>query len=163
MKSIIFGFSKPVKRTILSALISKIERREFSHVYIRFAEPILGLDMVFQASGLSLNLLTFAEFNKHSKPVEEYELPVTMDEFLLFWAQMLHSLGKPYSVKQLLRILCNKVFGLQSVGDAENAQICSEAAARMAMLFHIEVDYDLDYITPSDFNKLCKLKLQRVL
>lgn len=161
MSSVIFGFSKPVNFNLLSAAIEAVEKRPFSHCYVRFKEPVSQKDVVFQASGLVVNMCLFETFRTEHIPVEEFELPVTDSEFAALWNEVLSELGVSYSVLQLIYILINKLVRTKT-GDAPG-EICSKLAAQVSTILGLPVSGDLSYETPSDFEKFCSQHMQRVL
>lgn len=155
---LIFGFSKPKSEAILSTLIRKIEKREFSHAYIRLVEPA-GNEVIFQASGLSVNLLLASKFDEIEDIIEEYELILPNPDI---WSYILSKLGTPYSIVQLFRIFIYKISGIKIGRDGVSREICSELVARLCFDMGISIPGDLDYTTPSDLQKFCAATMKRV-
>lgn len=151
---IIFGFSRPKKERILSKIIRSVEKRPFSHSYVRFNDPT-GLDVIFQASGLAVNLCSIENFLQIETIVEEYEIEIDDSKIQSTWEHVVNQLGTPYSILQLFWILINKILGLEISHNNGNAVICSETSARFCIYLGILVPGDLDYETPSDFQKFC--------
>lgn len=160
--NIIIGFSKPRRSTILSKLIAKVEAREFSHAYVRFNCPLVNVPLVFQASGMSVNLVSANRFFKKSESVLEYILPINDAQLKLFWVFMGDNLGVSYSIKQLVQILWFKVSGKRGKANGSTGYICSELAANLLTYFKVAPIENLDYVTPSDLEKICAKHLERV-
>lgn len=158
---IVFGFSRPQKELPLSILIQLVEKRPFSHAYVRLIDPT-GLNVVFQASGLVVNLVSFANFQAVEVIVEEYELDVTDDQYKELWTYIISKLGTSYSITQLFSILLNKLTGLKIYDNGATKEVCSELAARTLTFLGKSVPGDLDYETPSDFNKFCASNLTKL-
>lgn len=158
---IVFGFSRPKQERVLSKLIRCIEKRDFSHSYVRLSDPS-GLDIIFQASGLAVNLCLAENFRKDETIVEEYEITLDDSSKEVVWEYVMDQLGKPYSVNQLIWILIKKVFGIRLSHNDDDSVICSENSARLAIFVGLMVSEDLDYETPSDFQKFCALNMKKV-
>jgi hypothetical protein len=151
---VVFGFSRPKKELPLSVLIRAVEKRPFSHVYVRFQEPS-GVEMVFQASGLEVNLITYDHFKQFEQVIEEYELDGTGCD-LAIWEFVLGHLGVKYSVMQLVYIAIRKLTGFKTGHNGASEVVCSELAARLCDYMGVESSMDPDYVTPSDFQKFCQ-------
>lgn len=158
---IIFGFSRPQKELPLSVLIRQVEKRLFSHAYMRLMDPI-GLEVVFQASGLAVNLMSLTNFKAMEIIVEEYELEITDDQYQELWTYIISRLGVSYSILQLFSLLLYKLIGVKVYDNGETGEICSELAARTCTFLGKPVPGDLDYETPSDFREFCTNNLDKL-
>jgi len=139
----------------LSDLIRKIEKRPYSHAYVRMTDPYNARDVVFQATGAGVNKCNFDIFTGHNLPVKEYEINCTEAEFKEIWTWLSDKLGIPYSRMQIFWIFVKKVFrvsGKTRNGDGEF--ICSELAAKTLKIKGIQLPKYEDEITPSDLDKL---------
>src|SRR5690606_4322873 len=96
------GFSRG--RGIIAWLIQLLTRSKISHTYLRVKSPT-NIDMVFQASGLTVNIETYQHFLTHADVVDEIALEIP-DELYAEGEEFLWSeLGKPYGMKQLIGYL----------------------------------------------------------
>src|ERR1039457_1974261 len=140
---LVFGFSKAKGFDVLSKIIEIEEKRPFSHDYMRLSEPT-GVEVVFQATGLAVNLDSFDGFRTVETVVEEYEIELTGPQYLNVWHYILGKLGAPYSIMQLVRILIKKLTGIK-LGNDGQSEICSELATQMCEFLHIEGHTDSSY------------------
>jgi len=153
---LIVGFSHGNK--FLSKIISELTDSNISHCYLR--APVNGVDMVFQASGLSVNIESWEIFQLQHEIVEEYETELEADIIIPL---MLAEMGKPYAMKALFGYLW--VIFCQQLGftvtnpffDGNQAYVCSEFVCKM-----IGVNDALENITPEDLRKLCAIAYKRI-
>lgn len=155
---IIVGFSRAKSPwRVGSRIILDVEKRNYSHVYVRFAHEITGMQIVYQASLGMVNAYNFDLFKEHNVIVEEYLLETTGKaqdiDFLVFLQK---NLGKPYSKFAILFISIKKLFKIEVKYNDNNEQfICSELAFKIINIVKPEIEFsNSDYITPSDLNKL---------
>lgn len=160
---VVFGFARPKSEAILSKVIRWVEKRPFSHAYIRLIDPYSKQDVILQASGLSVNLILLDYFDQEEIRVEEFQVDVDDSKQLDVWNYVLSRLGISYSVLQLFRIGLKKLFGGSYGDNGEQAEICSELAARMCEYLGTPISGDLDYETPSDFEEFCVTHFKRIL
>lgn len=158
---IIFGFSRPNTEKLLSKLIRWVDKRPFSHSYVRFSDPA-GLDIIFQASGLAVNICSIENFLQIETIVEEYEIEINDCKEYDIWKYVINQLGKPYSIAQLFSILIKKIIGLEIGHNNDTAVVCSEESARFCIFLGFLVPGDIDYETPSDFQKFCFANMKKV-
>jgi len=158
------GFSRASSMWKLgSAAIQLAEKRNFSHVYIRYICPITQVDIIAQASKGYVNEINVAHFLEHNVIVEEYKLDCSSKQFndvLLFIKQ---HLGVKYSQLQILVIAIKKLFNFSiPIDNKDMGFICSEFAARVCQIHGIRTPSYLEDYTPSDLNTLIKdIKLER--
>ena len=159
--NLIFGLSRHTSKfNIVSKIIELVEKKPYSHCYVRFT--LKNTDMIFQASGLQVNMMSYDEFCSINTPVYEYEaeLADTNHRALIQW--MLKKLGKPYSVAQLLRILLYKATGLKLGSDGQ-AEICSQLVTQLCQFLGLEQNVDADYNDPAAFQEFCATNMKRIL
>jgi hypothetical protein len=161
--TLIFGLSKRTSSwNLLSRFIEFAENRPFSHCYVRFQEPS-GIEVVFQASGLAVNLVSFADFCSIETPVQEYQIEVSPEQGITMWQYVLNKLGTPYSVMQLFRIFIYKLTGLE-LGDDGQSEVCSELVTQLCQFLGIEnAAVDADYTDPAAFQAFCIKNMKRTL
>lgn len=165
MKKIIIGFSRAKSPwAIGSTLIQVSEKRNFSHAFIKYEDPITGLIMVSQASHGMVHDCYIDEFLKANIIVEEYEIDCTDDQWLDFYTFNRKNQGVKYSTTQLFGLAVVKLFHIKlwfSNGDKEF--ICSEWAGRVCSILNKPMPNSLDDMTPSHLRQhLLDLGIQRI-
>lgn len=150
MNSVVFGFSRARDWwRIGSTIIMLTEKRAYSHCYVRFGSKI------FQASHGKVNLIDYDQFVQANIIAEEWEFDCESELYLKVLRHCNQSLGTPYGYVQLLCIAVKKLFHFAlPVNNKESQEICSEFAARCAQMLGVEGPTNLDYCTPSDFQRL---------
>ena len=165
MKKIIIGFSRAKSPwAIGSKVIQEAEKRNFSHAFIKYEDPVTGLIMISQASHGMVHDCYIDEFLKSNIIVEEYEIDCTDTEWLDFYIFNRKHQGVKYSMTQLLGLSIVKLFRIKlwfKNGDAEF--ICSEWAARICKIVNKPMPNELDAITPSNLREiLINLQIRKV-
>jgi hypothetical protein len=152
---IIIGFSKarsPWK--VGSKIIQEGERRDYSHVYVKYKDYLTNVVLITQASHGMVNEMESSIFNDHNIVVKEYLLPTNEQQFIDIITFLKMNLGKPYSKLQLVFIAIKKAIGIEiNIKNNDNAFICSELGARVCQIAKIDTN-DVDYTTPSDLDRL---------
>jgi hypothetical protein len=157
---IIVGFSKSKSIwKVGSQVIRSVEKVNFSHAYIRYECPITSVMLVAQASHGLVNQCNFDIFKLDNIIVEEYEIQCNMTQFVDMLKFTNLNLGKPYSTTQIILIGIKKLFHIEiETNNQDTKYICSEWAYRICEMFGILYVGNLDYMTPSDLNKLVREK-----
>lgn len=152
------GFSRAKDKFKLgSTLIRLVEKRAFSHVYIKYQCPLTKVVLVAQASHSLVNLCNFDVFKTENIIVEEYKIVCNDIQFNDMLTFINLNLGKPYSMMQLVLIGIKKILHIEiKTRNKNDAYICSELAFRICQIFGIKYKGNSDYITPSDINKLVR-------
>ena len=153
---IIIGFSRSISFwKIGSRVIQEVEKRNYSHVYIRYVDPSTGIVMIAQASHGMINEMSFAIFKQNNIIVKEYNLTATEKQFLDILIFIKQNLGKSYSMSQIFLIGIKKLFGFETtINNKDTAFICSELGARICIILGIILNNNIDYETPSDLDTL---------
>lgn len=155
MNKIFIGFSKarsPWK--IGSIVIREGERRDYSHVYIKYLDALTNVNIIAQASHGMVNEMELSIFESQNIKVKEYLLSTTEQQYIEILTFINNNLGKPYSKLQLVFIAIKKAIGMEvNIRNKDKAFICSELGARICQITNIKID-DVDYTTPSDLDKL---------
>jgi hypothetical protein len=158
MKSIIVGFSR--SRSIFkigSKIIQEVEKRDFSHVFIRYTEETTGIELVSQASHGYVNQVNFDLFGIDNIIVKEYKIICTDEQFLDMLKFTYKNIGKIYSKLEICLIAIKKLFGIQLYFKNNDEEfICSQWAARICEIAGIDINQNTTYTTPSDLNELLK-------
>jgi hypothetical protein len=155
--NIVIGFSRAKSQfKIGSVFIKNVEKRDFSHVYIKYKDSLTDLNIISQASHGLVNEMLEDVFLEHNIIVKEYILDATQEQFISIITFLRKNLGKPYSFTQLFWIGLKKLLRLElnKHNNADNSFICSELAANVCKIYGLDIPGNLDYITPSDLNEL---------
>lgn len=156
MKKVIVGFS--THPGAFSKLIRFITNSKVSHTYIRIPVLEYNEDMVFQASGLSVNYTNYKVFQTKCKVIEEYEITVDDETHALGEMMRVMEAGKPYSVKELiglLWVLMMRGFGYKVQNpfrDGSTSYICVEL-----VMICVGLRHDSENITQEDFRRWCEI------
>lgn len=165
MRQLYIGFSTHKRFSLFSYLIRKVEKTEFSHVYVRFDSEFLERTFIYQASGLLVNFQNINSFNNESKIIKEFKLNVPDNVYKNVLCFCIDQVGKPYSLKQIIGVgldLFNKLFKLNIHNPFVNktdAFICSEIGAYIVEIIeNINID-NKDLVTPKMlFEHLSKME-----
>lgn len=157
---IYLGLSSPSSKFApFAELIKWVLKREYDHCYVRFQEPN-GEWMIFQASGLAVNVCNTQIWLKKNYSVKEYEVEITKEQNDFFWQFVKDTVGTPYSLKEDFGILLMKVFHLdENPYDAGmSAQICSQLMAEVCKRIGIRIDQNTSTIDPSAMDKILEAR-----
>ena len=161
MKTIYVGFSKPRSGFQPFAWAIRLwEGTEYSHVYIRMPSTFLATDVIYQASGMAVNMMSFERFNGHAEVIKEFAFFIDEStERSLLQSAMAH-LGASYSIKQIAGMVLARVYQLigwddgskrNPLTDGRAAYVCSELAAEvLTQYLGADIKQDLDLVTPKD-------------
>lgn len=155
MRNVIVGFSRPKRWNLLSWLIMKVQKANYSHVYIKFYSPSLDREIIYQASGLQVNFIGSKLFNEHHVTVHEFQFPVSDESHTNAMRFAVDKAGSPYSIKQLFSILLYLATGKVYFRDGRSAYVCSELIGQMLTEdLKIPVNKDLDLVVPRDIYEI---------
>lgn len=152
---IYIGFSHPQKWTVFARLIAWIESRPYDHCYVRFQEPA-GDWMIFQASGLFVNLFPLDRWQSINVPVKEYEIEISDEQYQALWKYIKSNLGLPYSLKEDFGILLMKIFKLKTnpYSTGGRAEFCAEEAANVGRLVGLPIPINTSSLDPSELDSI---------
>jgi hypothetical protein len=152
MAKLVVGFSRPSKFKIGSLAIRAWQGfTAYSHVYIKFNNKWLGVDVVYQASHGNVNCLEYSNFLATNIVVKEFEVEVTNEQVRDSVRSCIFLLQKPYGYWGLLKIVLKKLLGVKWEGDRNQSFHCSEFAAIICP--NLALDMDPDFIEPVDLYK----------
>lgn len=156
MKKIIIGFSKAKSSLKFGSLvIQEIEKRHFSHAYVRYTDEMTGVEIVAQASHGFVHEVNYEIFKEHNDIAEEYQLYCNSVEYNRIIKFIKTNLGEKYSNLQLFMIAVKKIFKVElPIRFSKNQYICSEFAAFVCKIAQTEIPQNLNYITPSDLREI---------
>lgn len=153
----IIGFSKAKEWTkIGSTIIRLVEKRDYSHVYIRYTCPFSNEQIVSQASHGFVNETQYDIFKEHNIVVEEFEIECNDKQYLDVIIFSRKKLGTKYSRLQIIWIGIKKVLHIQIKETNHDLEyICSEWGVRLCEIAELEkAPINIDTFTPSDMHKL---------
>jgi hypothetical protein len=157
MKTFIVGFSRSVAwYKIGSTVIQEVEKRNFSHVYIRYTDCLTSEQIISQASHGFVNETNFEIFKKENIVVKEYQIECSEEQYMEMMKFIKKYLGAKYSKLQILMIGVKKLLHLKTVKDFDKTMefICSEWGSRICKIVGFdEFPENLDTYTPSDMDK----------
>jgi len=164
MCGIYIGFSKPKDEgfPILSWLIRWIEKRPYSHTYVKYYDPWLDKYMVYEARGFTVHLISEHKFLEDCEIVEEFRLEFEDEEIKKqILRRAFDTIEAKYAILQLFGIGIVKLF--KNFGkiiqnpfvNKSHAYICSEVVADILVnVLNVEITQDLQSISPSDIHSI---------
>ena len=160
---VIIGFSKARSPySILSKAIRLVEGTKFSHIYIRLPSLDIAEEVIYQASGLKVNMECYKAFDHHAIIVEEYELEISDEALRKTWKFALQNAGISYGSKELVGFIWVKLCALfgkkvdNPFRDGRATYVCSELVAYILEdCLDIETG-DPENMTPKEMNKIMK-------
>lgn len=132
MNSIVVGFSTPKSwLEPFSWLIRLLTWAPMSHAYIRYYDGYSQSWVIFQASGLKVNLVGQTMFDSAETVVAEFEIPVSDATKQKVVQNAIGKLGAPYGVLQIVGfvwVLFMRIFGKKVSNPlySANSFFCSE-------------------------------------
>jgi hypothetical protein len=156
MHKIIVGLSRHRDFAIFGRGIQWFQGTPYSHAYIRFDSTEFNRTIIYQASGLRVNLISKAKFDSINFIVKEFEVEISDEKFSEILGFCADELGKPYSLKAIIGIVFHTLFGWKVINsDKLESFICSELVGYiLQMIGIIEQNKDLDYFTPKDVDSV---------
>lgn len=132
--NVVVGFSR--SKYLLSKIICCITNSKCSHTYIKVCFGAEDAVLVFQASGISVNVENYDVFLDNHAVVDEMSFDITEERWDKIYSFMLKQLGKPYSFKALigmLWVLIARRFGKRvrnPFADGDHSYVCVELVAK---------------------------------
>lgn len=155
MDEIIIGFSKPKSwLSPFSWLIRLATWSKFSHAYVRYYNKDLDRWIIFQASGLKVNLIGQTMFDDAEDVYEEYSIPISCDTKQSVLQNAIDKLGAPYGIWQIFGfalVLLVGVFGksIKNPFYSGSSYFCSELVADILMEISLG-NLDSSNMSPKD-------------
>lgn len=163
MKTIIVGFSTPIKPTLFAKIIMWADKTIYDHVYIKWNWASIDRDIIYQASKLAVNFESNVTFDSHAKIIEEYEVQISDETHKAIMQFCMDNSNKPYGIKEIFGFgyikLC-KLVG-KTVNNPfptyGNSYVCSKIAADILVLAKsITLTDSPDNIDPLQLNNIVK-------
>jgi len=160
MRTVTIGFSKPKEFKIFAKLIMWYEESDWSHAYVKFNAVNIERHLIYQASGRMVNFEGSIHFENHALSIHEYQIDVTDEQYKSVMQFCVDNAGVKYGILSALGAGLVKLGKKLNISiknpfeDGNRSQFCSELAARVLnQLSLINLDYDLDDITPKDLKE----------
>lgn len=157
---IVIGFSKRKGFAPISKLIMQVEGTTHSHVYLQTLSNSLDRDLIYQASGSSVNFSGLRVFNQHNTTVTEYMLFITKEQQTKILQKAVDTVGTKYGAKQLVGmgiVRIAKRLGIKIKnpwGDGRATYICSELVAEIFKdVLQLDFTQDLDSVGPKELEQ----------
>ena len=137
MDEITFGFSRPRGFSLGSWVIRLVERRPYSHVYIKRHSEWMKRDLIYQATATMVHFIGSKLFIKDSCRVVEYSFDITKEREKELMAWCVDNAGLSYGFKQILGMAYVRFLEFLGKTDVHNpfadssraTWICSKLAA----------------------------------
>lgn len=112
MKTIIIGFSRPIKPTLFSRLIQFVDKTPYDHVYVKWNSPSIDRDIIYQASKLAVNFESNITFAGHAITIEEYQIQISDQCYRQILQFCMDNSNKPYGIKEIIGFGYVKILAL---------------------------------------------------
>lgn len=156
MKIVIIGASQ--SSLIGSKLIQWWTGVPYSHVYARWYLAQQDKHIVYHASHGMVHFKSLFNFVKVNKPVKEYALYLTDEQFRRFSGKCVDLAGEPYSVLQLLQIAIHDLTKGLIKFKNQPGYICSELMGELLKDLGYTFNKPLHLIEPHDIMDALKNK-----
>lgn len=174
MKSVVIGFSRPIKFKIGAKLIMWSDQSNFSHAYIRFESDRWKTSFIYQATGHGTHFMGGQQFRKINVPVEEFQIVVPDDVEAIVGALCVSREGQPYAVKQVIgkaivRLIQLLTFGKLKIsnpmGQPDQTDCIDEVSTVLKDGLGIQTPLDMDSVSVKAFRDwvVCIPGAQRVV
>ena len=159
------GFSQPRNKffPVFSWLIRLIEGTKYSHVYLQWNSEFAESTITYHAAGHSVHFLGLNLFKQSVKPIHEFELTISQDQYKELLHYCFENSGTDYGIKQIFGIAIVKIAGLfgkkisNPFSDGDKSQVCSELVGYvLSEILNRELELDLDIAGPKDIFKFLK-------
>ena len=155
MNEIIVGFSKPKKWKPFAWLIMTGFGIDYDHVYVRWYSELYKVNILFQASKLSLNFESFEAFQDENIVVAEYPVQLTDENKVKMVQFAINNANKAYGIKECVGMAIVRIASLfgkkikNPFGDGGATYVCSELVGTILEQFaNAQIPMDLDDMTP---------------
>jgi hypothetical protein len=132
MHKIIIGFSRPNKWKLFSWLIRTSYNTDYSHVFIRLHSDTYDRDLVYQASGTTVNFMGMSVFKSHNIILDEFEIDIDEEQKKAMIQFAIDNAGKPYGIKDVIGLGLVRLAELAGKSiknpfrDSKSTYVCSE-------------------------------------
>lgn len=102
MKTILIGFSRPIKWKPFAKAIMWVDKTNYDHAYIEFPSMSWGVSFIYQSSGTRTNFMSDTYFDSINTDVEVYEIDLPDDIYTKIGKMCVEREGRPYPVVEIL-------------------------------------------------------------
>lgn len=146
-KTIVVGFSRSSKFSILSQLVRLYTGTEYAHCYVKFTHAKL----VSHAHDGMVHFIHESSFLLENTVIQEFTLNVTDLQFQQIVSYTVQTAGKKYSMLQNVGIVLADLFKLkENPFGGEEDFICSEYLGQILRLLGCGLDKHVSLLTPKD-------------
>lgn len=158
MNRITIGFSKPKNRffPIFSWIIRLYEKTPYSHVFIRLHMEEINREVVFEAVGPHVRMVTVSEWQSKAEEVASFSLDISHSNYISILQYCIDHQAEGYGIMQNVGVIIADLFNLKH-NLFTTGMNCSEFIYNILKCqgYHLEKNKNL--ITPKDiFNLLNK-------
>jgi hypothetical protein len=154
---LIVGFSKPNTWKPFAWLIQKAFNIPYDHVYVNIECFQYDRNVIYQASGSSVNFMATGVFNSKNDILAEFEIDILPENKIALVQFAIDNAGKAYSLKEvfglaIVRIaeLCGKTIK-NPFRDGNNTYVCSELVSYLLQQYAgADIPKDYEDMTPKD-------------
>jgi len=149
-------FSKPKHDNLLSKIIRKFQKTQYSHVCIQYQDQETEQFIVTEAISWGIRRINIYDWSLLNDIVEEHVYNITKAQYLEMRKFENQNCHKRYGFMQLIGMGLSKVFNIKrnTFDDESRTYVCSEWTARIMTFWGYSFDKDMDLITPRDINEL---------
>lgn len=152
--NVVVGFSKPKKFSVVSQMIQWFQGTNFSHVYLEFELPGMGVNLIFHATSRRVHFTPSSKFHDKNTSVHRFHLDTPKSVRRRLIGTCLHKLDIRYGFMQIFGILLSKLFNLQQ-NPFKHGYICSELVSEVLKEKGIHFKKNINLLTPKDvYNKM---------
>lgn len=157
MSDLSIGFSTPKDFKLFAWAIKKVLATPYSHVYISFFSSYYNRKIIYQSSGIAVNLIGEPRFNSIETIVAEFPLPVSEDLQKELVQNAIDTCGTPYGIKHIVGLVIYMI--ARKLGHKMNqvpfqnpsTLVCSQLAAKvLSEVLKLYPDLDPETATPED-------------
>ena len=156
LRSIYIGFSRPKKSKLLSSLIMRVEKTNYSHVFLKFYAAKYDRWLVYEASGIDVKFKSVSRFQISNMVVDCYRIDLEENHYNRTIAWCIDNCATPYGIIQLFGMFYVYLFECifkkrvrNPLRDGKKSQVCSEMIGYMLKENKImDIDGDLDLAGP---------------
>lgn len=160
MNTITIGFSKPKNRffPIFSWLIRLYEKTSYSHVFIRLHIQELNREVLFEAVGPHVRMVTVKEWEKTAQEVASFDVPVSHSNYISILQYCIDHQAAGYGIMQNVGVVLADWFNLKH-NPFTSGMNCSEFIYNILKCQGYYLDKNKNLITPKDIYNLLNKNL----
>lgn len=156
MSALSIGFSTPKDFKLFAWLIKKVLKAPYSHVYISFFSSYYNRKIIYQASGVAVNLIGEPRFNDIEIIIAEFPLPVSEDLQKELVQSAIDTTGIPYGIRHVVGLVIYMIarkigYKISVPFKNDSTLVCSQLAAKVLKeVLKLYPSLDPETATPED-------------